>query len=69
MGGPIAVVALGLANKLLTSGQGAAIIVVALLSVGTCTLGAALLARNPANIASEPEPKAPEEHQPDPHDD
>jgi Kef-type K+ transport system membrane component KefB len=45
LGVPAAVVALGLAEHVLTAGQGAAIVVAALLSVGICAAGAQLLAR------------------------
>ncbi len=45
LGVPAAVVALGLSEHVLTSGQGAAIIAAALLSVGICSAGAHLLAR------------------------
>jgi Kef-type K+ transport system membrane component KefB len=45
LGVPAAVVALGLEQGVVTPGQGAAIVVAALLSVGACATGAALLAR------------------------
>ncbi len=63
MGGPIAIVAVGMANKLMTSGQGAAIIAGALVSVFTCSIGVAILARDPANADVAPPPP------PDPHED
>jgi Kef-type K+ transport system membrane component KefB len=45
LGVPAAVVALGLVEGVISPGQGAAIVVAALLSVGVCATGAALLAR------------------------
>jgi Kef-type K+ transport system membrane component KefB len=44
LGVPAAVVALGLTEDVIDAGQGAAIVVAALLSVGVCATGAALLA-------------------------
>ena len=43
LGVPAAVVALGLSEQIITSGQGAAIVAAALLSVGACAAGARLL--------------------------
>jgi Kef-type K+ transport system membrane component KefB len=45
LGVPAAVVALGLVEEVVSPGQGAAIVVAALLSVGVCATGAAVLAR------------------------
>jgi Kef-type K+ transport system membrane component KefB len=45
LGVPAAVVALGLTEDVISPGQGAAIVVAALLSVGVCATGAALLER------------------------
>jgi Kef-type K+ transport system membrane component KefB len=49
LGLPAAVVSLGLAEHLITAGQAAAIVLAALISVGACSLGAALLARRVAS--------------------
>jgi Kef-type K+ transport system membrane component KefB len=48
LGVPSAIVALGLAEHVITSAQGAAIITAALLSLAVCSLGAALTARGQA---------------------
>ncbi len=45
LGLPAAVVSLGLAGHLISAGQAAAIVLAALISLGACSLGAALLAR------------------------
>jgi Kef-type K+ transport system membrane component KefB len=64
LGVPAAVVALGLAKGILNPGQGAAVIVAALASVGACAAGAALLARRPAAtsrrdpVAAGPQPSS-----------
>jgi Kef-type K+ transport system membrane component KefB len=49
MGVPAAVVSLGLAADIITAGQGAAIIAAALVSLGVCAAGAALLSRSGAS--------------------
>jgi Kef-type K+ transport system membrane component KefB len=48
LGLPAAVVSLGLAGHLISAGQAAAIVLAALISLGACSLGAALLARRAA---------------------
>jgi Kef-type K+ transport system membrane component KefB len=48
LGVPVAVVKLGLANGVLTPGEGAAIILAALVSLGVCAAGAALARSAPA---------------------
>jgi Kef-type K+ transport system membrane component KefB len=48
LGLPAAVVSLGLAEHLISAGQAAAIVLAALISLGACSLGAALLARRAA---------------------
>ena len=48
LGLPAAVVSLGLAGHLISAGQAAAIVLAALISLGACSLGAALLARRVA---------------------
>jgi Kef-type K+ transport system membrane component KefB len=48
LGLPAAVVSLGLAEHLIGAGQAAAIVLAALISLGACSLGAALLARRAA---------------------
>jgi hypothetical protein len=48
LGVPAAVVALGLSEHVISSGQGAAIVAAALVSVGVCSAGAALLDRHRA---------------------
>ncbi len=49
LGVPAAVVKLGLSDHILRAGQGAAIIVAALVSLGICAAGAALAKRGPAS--------------------
>jgi Kef-type K+ transport system membrane component KefB len=46
LGVPAGVVAIGLQTAVITPGQGGAIILAALVSIGTCTLGVALLGRS-----------------------
>jgi Kef-type K+ transport system membrane component KefB len=48
LGVPAAIVSLGLAAGVINGGQGAAIVTAALVSVGICAAGAAVLARRPA---------------------
>jgi len=57
LGVPAAVVSVGLANNLLTDGQAAAIIAAALVSLVTCSIGTALLARH--STAQPPPPAKP----------
>jgi Kef-type K+ transport system membrane component KefB len=54
LGVPSAVVALGLSERVITSAQAGAIILAALISLAACALGAALLARRPAEPRGEP---------------
>ena len=50
LGLPAAVVSIGLATGLLQSGQAAAIIAASMLSLIACSIGAAVLSKNPANV-------------------
>jgi hypothetical protein len=50
LGVPAAVVAVGLEQDAITASQGAAIIAAALLSLGACAAGAALLGRSAADV-------------------
>jgi len=51
LGVPVAIVKLGLANGVLRAGEGGAIIVAALASLGICALGAALAQRSVTQAA------------------
>jgi Kef-type K+ transport system membrane component KefB len=52
LGLPAAVASLGLSQGILQPGQGAAVVGASMLSILVCTIGSAILARNPANIAT-----------------